>query len=114
MNKYVIIIVILIIAIIGIGSLTDSSSSVIDDERSYSNPWREPYSNEFGKIGKLMVQNGIRNCGEYYLKEIEDKEFIIACTSDGQKWTYYVAWPDIDKIYLANEEMEEKLTPPRR
>ena len=60
-----------------------------------------------------MVNNNIRGCGEYYVKEVTPKEYVVACTGDGKNWTYYVIWTNLDKIYLANDEMISKLKPPR-
>lgn len=90
----------------------DEGSTMIDDKRTYELSWREPYGDELGKISRLMVQKNISNCGEYHLKEIENGEYIIACTSDGENWNYYVAWPNIGEFYRANDEMVSKLSPP--
>ncbi|MDO6518142.1 hypothetical protein [Zobellia uliginosa] len=113
MKKWILIIIGLIIAIIVLGNLNNDNSNVIEDERTYNTPWREPIGDEFLKIGKLMVANGIKGCGEYHVKEVTNGEYVVACTPDGKNWTYYVAWPNTDKIYRTNEEMESKLTPPR-
>jgi len=112
-KKWILIIIGLIIGIVVIGNLKSGNSNVIKDKRTYNIPWREPVGIEFSKIGKLMVRNGIKGCGEYYVKEVTNGEYVVACTSDGENWTYYIVWPNIDKIYRTNEEMESKLTPPR-
>ena len=90
----------------------NTATSVIDDNRTYEQSWRSPRDGEYLTIGRLMVKNNIKGCGEYHIKEIENSEFIIACSRDGENWTYYVAWPDNNKIYLASEEMEKRLKPP--
>ena len=113
MKKWLLIIFGLIIAIMVVGNLNNESSNVIEDERTYVKPWRAPIGDELLKIGKLMVANRIKGCGEYHVKEVTDGEYVVACTRDGKNWTYYVVWPNIDKIYRTNEEMESKLTPPR-
>lgn len=95
-----------------IGKLSGGSSNVIDDERTYQNSWQSPNSEQLVSISKLMVKNNISGCGEYHIKEIESQEYIIACTSDGTNWKYYVAWTRNDEIKLANDEMENRLTPP--
>jgi|JI8StandDraft_2_1071088.scaffolds.fasta_scaffold68934_1 hypothetical protein len=94
-----------------IGS-NSSGGNVIEDENTYSQSWRSPEGTEFRDIGRIMVKNNISGCGEYQVKEITDNEFVVACTPDGTNWTYYVVYPNLDKIYLANEEMEKKLKPP--
>ena len=103
----------MIIATMVIGNLNSENSNIIEDERTYSKSWRTPIKDEFLKIGKLMLANGIKGCGEYHVKEVTEGEYVIACTRDGEKWNYYVAWPNNNKIYRTNEEMESKLTPPR-
>jgi hypothetical protein len=91
---------------------SSTGSSVIDDTRTYEQSWRSPSNEELVSISKLMIKNNISGCGEYHIKEIENNEFVIACSADGKNWTYYVAWPNIDEINLANDEMERKLKPP--
>ncbi len=113
MKKIELIIIGIIVVIIAIGTLDTKNSNVIEDDRTYSTPWRKPSNNEFAKIGRIMIANRIKVCGEYYVKEVVNGEYVIACTSDGKNWTYFVAWIYTEKIYLANTEMEMKLTPPR-
>ena len=99
----------------GCGNSTSQkkAGTVIDDNRTYSLSWRSPTDNEFADIGRIMVKNNVTGCGEYYVKEVTSGEFVAACTSDGKNWNYYVVYTKIDKIYLANNEMLKKLTPPR-
>lgn len=58
------------------------------------------------KISKIFVSNNISGCGEFYIHEITNNEFAVACTSDGQNWIYYVVYPNLDKLYLANDKMQ--------
>lgn len=90
-----------------------NSGGVITDDRTYSESWRSPYGTEYSEIGKIIVQNGIKVCGEYYVKEVETNEYIIACSADGTAWDYFVVYKSLGKIYRANYEMESKLYPPR-
>lgn len=94
-----------------IGS-NSSGGNVIEDENTYSQSWREPEGTEFRDIGRIMIKNNISGCGDYHLKEVTDNEFVVACSSDDINWTYYVVYPNLDKIYSANDEMVKKLTPP--
>lgn len=87
-------------------------NTIINDERTYAQSWRSPNNEELVVIGRIMVANNVISCGEYHVKEITTKEYVIACTQDGRDWTYYVAFSAIDKIYLANDEMVAKLKPP--
>ena len=90
-----------------------TGSNVITDEKTYSKSWRSPYGTEFSEIGRIIVQNGIKVCGEYHVKEIEPKEYVIACSADGTTWHYFVVYTSRGKIYRANDKMESKLHPPR-
>jgi hypothetical protein len=103
--------IILLIILYIMGS--NGSGGVITDDRTYSEKWRTPYRSELREIGKIITQNGIKVCGEYYLKEIETNEYIIACSADGTTWVYFVVYTNLEKIYRANDEMESKLYPPR-
>ena len=105
----VVIVVIYIISLIG-GS---EGSSVIDDKKTYSLSWREPVGSEELDISRIMIKNNIKGCGAYYVKEVTNSEFVVACTSDGKSYTYYVVYTKINKIYLANDEMIRKLEPPK-
>lgn len=104
---------ILTVIIIFIYNLDGDYNTIIDDERTYSESWRSPRGSEYREIGKIIVQNGIEVCGEYYVKDIELNEYVIACTADGTNWNYYVVYTSMETIYRANDEMESKLFPPR-
>jgi hypothetical protein len=65
--------IILLIIFYIIGS-SGNSGGVITDDRTYSESWRLPYGTEYSKIRKIIVQNGIKDCGEYYMKEVETNE----------------------------------------
>ena len=110
-------IIVLIIAIIYLfnNALSDSNSGgVIGDERTYSKSWRPPNNGyEFREIGKAIIKNGVKVCGEYYVKEIMSNEYIIACSTNGVYWNYFVVYPSTGKIFSSNDEMISKLTPPR-
>lgn len=90
----------------------ESSLRNILDPNTYSMDWRTPNREEIVTIGRLMVKSNLSGCGEYYLISVEDNEYVIACTPDGQNWNYYVSWPKQEKIYRANDEMLSKLSPP--
>jgi hypothetical protein len=102
-----------LVVLIIIMSLMTESSDVITDERTYSQSWTSPSANEYVEIGRIIVKNNIKVCGEYYVKEIENGELVIACTGNGKDWEYFVVYTNLDKIYRANEEMESKLNSPR-
>lgn len=88
------------------------AGNIIEDPVTYSMEWRSPSREEIVSIGQLMIKSNVSGCGEYYLKAVQNNEYVIACTPDGHNWNYYVSWPKQNKLYSANEEMLEKLTPP--
>ena len=92
---------------------TSGPKTVINDSRTYSQSWRMPHGSEYAEIGKLIVQNNIKICGEYHVKEVTTGEYVIACSPDGINWQYFVAYTKIRKFYRASDEMVSKLTPPR-
>jgi len=98
---------------LGSDDYSSTNTNVISDERTYSSSWRSPQGTEYRDIGKILVANHIKVCGEYHVKEIETKEYIIACTPDGYTWSYYVVYTRLDKVYKANDEMLSQLNPPR-
>lgn len=95
------------------GILTNEPKTIINDPMTYEQSWRSPRDSEYAEIGKLIVQNNITICGEYHVKEVTTKEYLIACSPDGINWQYFIAYTAIDKFYRASDEMVEKLTPPR-
>jgi len=88
-------------------------NTIINDSRTYEQPWRSPRGTEYAEIGKLIVQNNIKICGEYHVKQITTGEYVIACSPNGTTWQYFVAYTVIGKFYRASDEMVSKLKPPR-
>jgi len=85
-------------------SKNSSGVDNIEQTKVYKNDWK-PAGDNLAKISKVLVKNNIYGCGEYYIFEITSNEFAIACTGDGANWNYYVVYPNLDKIYSANEQM---------
>ena len=82
--KYYIIIFLLIVGIYWVGSFNVDSKNYQREERVYDDNWREPGRDELKSIGKLIIQFKITGCGEYYLKLVGLKEYIVACTSNSK------------------------------
>lgn len=108
-------ILLIIIGIIFIISLfyNNEPTAIMNDSNTYEQSWRSPRGTEYVEIGKLIVQNNIKICGEYHVKEVTAGEYVIACSPDGNNWQYFVAYTKIEKFYRASDEMVAKLTPPR-
>ena len=116
----VISIIILILTAISINRYNHSIELEENDKEtksksSFSTIWRQPEGSDFVKFGKIIVNNNIKICGEYYIKEVENKEYVIACTPDGTNWTYYVVDTGSNNITPASEKYikEKNLIPPR-
>lgn len=95
----------LVIACVIYGYLNNKPEGAPDAR--FENDWQSGIDNEhFAKISKLMVENNIGGCGEMYSRENTEhnNEFLIACTSDGSNFKYYLAWPNIDKIMAVKDE----------
>ncbi len=95
------------------GNSSNNYDGIISDSKTYSYEWRSPGGSEYVDFGKIIVKNNIRVCGEYKVKEMQRNEFLIACTSDGDKWEYFVIYPNLNKIYRANDEMIRGIDAPR-
>ena len=108
-------ILLIVIGIIFIISLFNNNepTTIMNDSNTYEQSWRSPQGTEYTEIGKLIVQNNIKICGEYHVKEVTTGEYVIACSPDGINWQYFVAYTKIGKFYRASDEMVAKLTPPR-
>jgi len=66
----------------------------------YPKPWREPNNEEFIEIGRSLVKNQIKNCGEYYIRPSSEHnhEYLVGCSIDGESWSYYVVWTSVQEV----------------
>lgn len=111
MKRIIVLLILLILAIWYFTSrISDKSKNFGQDE--YSMPWRNASDDELQKIGRIIVSNNVDGCGEYFVKEIENNEYFIACSADGKNWKYYHAWSEINRIEKASVEMQLKLDAP--
>lgn len=84
--------------------VNNTETNKIEDTVIKKHQWKNA-GDKLMSISKIMIANNISGCGEFYISEITSNEFAVACTSDGSNWTYYVVYPSLDKIYLANDKM---------
>ena len=113
MQKKIPYLIIIFLLLVLIGKFTNDKTNKKSEIQPKSISWKLPDTSQFYAFGRLMISNGIKGCGEYYLKRIGSDEFMIACTKDGNNWDYYIASPKSDKINLVNEEMKKSLKAPR-
>lgn len=89
-----------------------TTPTLIYDGREFTSNWSDEVNENFIEIQKLLVQNRIQGCGEFYYNEIENKTYIIGCTADGENYIYYVAWTRLNKIYSLDSSMLTIFTKP--
>lgn len=68
---------------------------VYNDKKFYDN-WRTSTDAEMAKLTSILIKANAKNCSEYFVVE-DNGEYIIACTSDNLNYSYFVAWPRIEK-----------------
>lgn len=68
-----------------------SSETSSVSERGYYSGWVENFNAD---IAKALAKNKARDCGEFKYREAKHSksEFLVACTRDGERWSYYVAF----------------------
>src|SRR5690554_7962562 len=81
---------------------SDSHTNSIENTSVTKHHWRSP-GDKLTIISKIMIQNNVTGCGEYYISEITNGEFAVACTSDGVNWTYYVVYPRSEERRVGKE-----------
>lgn len=79
------------------GVTVESAEKTSSLERQYPGVWRGDFNLE---IGKTLVKNGVRGCGELYYRAAASSanEYLVYCTSDGSTWTSYLAWTAAQKV----------------
>ena len=85
---------------------------LIFDGKEFYSPWTDNVDSNFIDVQKILAKNSIKGCGEFYINEFEENTFIIACTSDDEHFTYYVAWTKINKFYSTDSSMLKVLLKP--
>jgi len=109
-------ITILTILLYLIGSNTDENSETnsmnIYDSAIYYD-WRTANSSEFLTLGKIILENDFKVCGEYQVKKLNESEYLIGCTPDGITWHYRTVDINKRKLYYLPPSINEKIKAPR-
>lgn len=117
MKRWIIYTLVLLILIIW--ALTPKEEKKTIEETYYS--WQSPSTEQIGKIARTLIKNNISGCGEFHLREHKEftGEYLLGCSRDGENWSYYLIWPNSEKIMgpLANpvinaREESEFIEPP--
>lgn len=53
----------------------------------FEGEWRKANGNENVEIGRVLIKNNVKGCGQYYVKG-KAGDFIVACY-DGANWNYF-------------------------
>lgn len=87
---------------------TRGSGELADD---YPGAWQ---SDAPGNIIRALAVNNVRGCGEFHHKASvrNSGEYLVYCTRDGQTWTSYLVWPNVDRI-SGPARPDPKISPPR-
>ena len=66
----------------------------------YPMPWRDTQGNEIATIGRALVKNNVKVCGQYVVRPSAQYkgEYLVACTPDGQKYVYFLVWVDTEVV----------------
>ncbi len=76
--------------------------------------WRNPQNGEERiLITKLIINNQIKICSEFHIKEFEKNKYIMACNHDNQIWIYFKIDLLNRKITKLDSKLISKLNPPR-
>lgn len=77
----------------------------------YPGAWQ---SDAPGDIIRALAVNDVRGCGEFHHKASvrNSGEYLVYCTRDGQTWTSYLVWPNVDRI-SGPARPDPKISPPR-
>jgi hypothetical protein len=74
--------------------------SSIKANMEYATPWKTSYGSISIAISKALIKHNIMGCGEYYVRPSKNThnskhligEYLVACSSDGLYWQYYVVF----------------------
>lgn len=71
---------------------------------NYQPEWREPLKSDINEISRILVKNNIVGCGEYFVKDRlnDPSEHLVACTSDGVSFNYYIVFTNTEKVLNVN------------
>ncbi len=82
-------------------------------EKAYLYDWRPVKTNEFAQLGRIIVANDIKVCGEYQVKYLDDSTYLLGCTPDGYNWQYFYLDTTKEKVYHVDSNTKAKIKSPR-
>lgn len=75
--------------------------------------WRGPNSDEFFTLGKIILENDFKVCGEYQIKKLSEFEYLLGCTPDGSTWYYRTVDVTKRKLYFLPLSITDQIKAPR-
>jgi RNA polymerase subunit RPABC4/transcription elongation factor Spt4 len=92
-------------------SSENNGRNIYDSAINYD--WRTANSSEFLTLGKIILENEIKICGEYQVKKLNEFEYLLGCTPDGKTWHYRTVDLNKRKLYYLPPSVIEKIKAPR-
>jgi len=82
-------------------------------EKQFLANWRLAVKEENISLGRIMIQNNIPGCGEYYLKRISVFEYLVACAPELNNWVYYLLNIKENRVHQISLTISKEIEPPR-
>mgnify|MGYP007022264338 CR=1 FL=1 len=62
----------------------------------YPGPW---VSDVDLAITRALIRNNVSGCGQYKYRSSSQNsgEYLVYCSRDGETWTAYIVWPNVEK-----------------
>ncbi len=82
-------------------------------QEQYHPEWKSPSSADLVNVGRALIKNDVKVCGEYYVRYHKEYsgEYLLACTKDGNTWHYFQVWDAINEV---QEVAAPSIIPPVR
>ncbi len=92
MNKWIKLLIVIVV-IYAAKQIFFGTSEPTNPEDKYETSWQSPGA-QLAPIAIIMGRNRVSGCGEFHIKQRNDgsNEYLVACSSDGKSWTYYLVW----------------------
>ncbi|MCG9793269.1 hypothetical protein [Flavobacterium algicola] len=79
---------------------------------SIEKPWKKPTEVETKTFKNLITSFNIADCENFYVKDVENGNYILACSKEDKKWDFYWATPKRNDLMGLSDEIKAEITPP--
>lgn len=114
MKSLVGIFVVLIVGAIFIVYWNSNFSLQADDSNLNQIAWRSPVNDEVEKVSNSFFKTDTPLCADYFIKQISNDKYIIACDDGQDSWTYYTVNTKNYKVNTTSIDLIAGITPPER